>query len=100
MKAVTITARRVAYGAGIGALLVSLYGCAAQQMYAHVESTTEAAISAEDVEQVPIQGQSARERAAENARDCRSPVGARIECDTAGILRTGLEEGIPNVWRN
>ncbi len=100
MNAVTTTARRVAYGAGVAALLVSLFGCARERMYAHVESTTEAAINAEDAEQVPIQGQSARERAAENARDCRSPAGARIECDVAGIHRTGLEEGIPNVFRN
>ena len=100
MNVVTTTAHRVAYGAGVAALLIGLYGCARERMYAHVEFTTEAAINAEDAEQVPIQGQSARERAAENARNCRSPAGARIECDVAGIHRTGLEEGIPNVWRN
>ncbi len=85
MNAVTTTARRVAYGAGFAALLLSLYGCARERMHAHVESPPEAVISAEDAEDVPIQDQSARDRAAENARNCRSPGGARVECDAAGI---------------
>ncbi len=72
MNAVTTTARRVAYGAGVAALLLSLYGCARERMYAHVEPTTEAVISAEDAEQVPIQDRGPRERA---ARPCEGPFG-------------------------
>ena len=75
MNAVTTTARGVAYGAGIAALLLSLYGCARERLYAPVESTPGAVISAEDAEQVPIQGVSGRERAAEAARGCEHPSG-------------------------
>ena len=100
MNAVTTTARRVAYGAGVAALLVSLFGCARERMYAHVESSTEVAINAEDVEQVPIPQNSGPETAVEAARRCRSPTGGGVECDVAGINRTGLEEGIPSVFRN
>ncbi len=75
MNAVTTTARRVAYGAGVAILLLSLYGCARERMYAHVESTPEAVISAEDAEEVPILETSGRERAAEAARRCEGPSG-------------------------
>ena len=88
MNAVMITARRVAYGTGVAALLLNLYGCARERMYAHVEPTTEAVISAEDAEQVPIQGQGPRERA---ARPCVGPFG---DDRTAGsrVVGCGPEE--------
>jgi len=72
MNAVIITARRLAYGTGVSALLLNLYGCAAERMYAYVEPTTEAVISAEDAEQVPIQDQGPRGRA---ERPCQGPHG-------------------------
>ncbi len=72
MNAVTTTACRVAYGTGVAALLLNLYGCARERMYAQVEPTTEAAISAEDAEQIPIQDQGPREQA---ARPCVGPFG-------------------------
>ena len=75
MNAVMITARRLAYGTGVAALLVGLYGCAREPMYAHVETTPAAVISAEDAEEVPIYPRSGRERAAEAARHCDGPSG-------------------------
>ncbi len=75
MNAVTAISRRVTYGAGIAALLLSFYGCARERMYAHVESTSEVAINAEDVEQVPIPQNSGPERAPGAARSCDGPSG-------------------------
>ncbi len=75
MNAVMITARRVAYQAGIAVLLLSLYGCARERIYAPVESTPGAVISAEDAEQVPIQALGGRDRAPGNAGRCDGPSG-------------------------
>jgi len=75
MNAGATTARRVAYEAAVAALLVGLYGCARERMYAHVESTPAAVISAEAAEEVPISPRSGRERAAEAARHCDGPSG-------------------------
>lgn len=83
MNAVMITARRLAYGTGVFALLLNLYGCAGERMYAYVEPTTEAVISSEDAEQVPIQGQGPRARA---ARPCQGPHG---DVRTAGSRVVG-----------
>ncbi len=90
MNAVTTTVRRVAYGAGVAALLLSLYGCARERMYAHVESTPEAVISAADAEQTPIPT-TRRDSATETTNgDCApnpSNPGARVECTADGINR-------------
>ena len=75
MNAVTITAHRVAYGAGVAMLLLSLYGCARERIYVHVESPPEAVISTEDAEEVPIRDTSGSDRAAEAARHCDGPSG-------------------------
>ncbi len=75
MNAVTTNSRRVAYGAGIAALLLSLYGCARERIYANVESTPESVISAEDAEQIPIQALGGRDRASGNAGRCDGPSG-------------------------
>ena len=74
-------------GASITAVLLGVFACAGQPTESQVSAATEVPISAEDTEQVPIRRQSARERAAENARNCRSPAGTRIECDGEGMSR-------------
>ncbi len=91
MNAVTTISRRVAYGASVAALLLSPYGCARQHIYAHVESTPEAVISAEDVEEVPIRETSGREGPAEAAGRCEHPSGDPsvpgsrvVACSSAG----------------
>ena len=81
-------------------LLLSLFACAGQPTESQVQSTTEVAINAEDVEQVPISQNSGPESAVEAARPCRSPTGGGVECDVAGINRTTLQEGTPNVVLN
>ncbi len=75
MNAVTTISRRVACGASVAALLLSPYGCARQHIYAHVESTPESVISAEDAEQVPIQALGGRDRAPGDAGRCDGPSG-------------------------
>jgi len=82
-----IKLRRATYGIGIAGLLIGLSACAGQPSDSQASSAGEGGISAEDAEQIPIRQQSARERAAENARNCRSPAGARIECDADGMNR-------------
>ena len=91
VNASATTVRRVAYGAGVAALLVVLYGCARERMYAHVGSTAAAVISAEDAEEVPISPGSGLERAAEAARHCDGPSGDErapgsrvVECARGG----------------
>ncbi len=100
MNIVTSCASRLAHGACITTLLLSVFACADQPTESQVQSTSEVAINAEDVEQVPIPQNSGPETAVEAARRCRSPTGGGVECDVAGINRTGLEEGIPSVFRN
>ena len=88
VNASATTARRVAYGAGVAALLVGLYGCAREGAYANVESTPAAVISVEDAEEVPIAPRSGRERAAESenrpcdgpSRDPRAPGSRVVDC--------------------
>ena len=87
MNAVANILNRVADRASIATLLLSLFACAGQPTESSTTSTAAGAIGVENAEQVPIQEQSARERAAENARNCRSPAGARIECDADGMGR-------------
>jgi hypothetical protein len=87
MNAVTNIVYRAAHGASVVGLLLGLFACAGQPTETQMPSAGETTTIAEDAEQVPIQVQSARERAAENARNCRSPAGARIECDADGMNR-------------
>ncbi len=75
MNAIVVTARGVAYQAGIVVLVLSLYGCARERIYTHVESTPKAVISAEDAVQIQIQEVSERERAAQDANPCVDPFG-------------------------
>jgi hypothetical protein len=75
MNVVTLIARRIAYEAGIAAVLMSLYACASEPLYAPVELAPESAINAEDVEQIPIQEVSERERAAQYQVRCFGPFG-------------------------
>jgi hypothetical protein len=98
MTAVMITARRVAYGTGVAALLLSLCGCAGGPRYGgpryvHVESTPETVIRAEDAEQVPIQETSAAE-AASRCGENPSNSGAWVECSADGVIRA-LESVLP-----
>ncbi len=88
MNAVMITARRVAYGTGVAALLLSLCGCAGAggPRYVHVESTPEAVIRAEDAEQVPIQETSAADAASRCGENPSNP-GAWVECSADGVRR-------------
>ena len=92
MNVIVVTARRVAYQAGIAVLLLSLYGCARERIYAHVESTTEAVIGAGDTVQIPIQGISGRERAAQDANPCVGPFG---DSSTPGSRVVGCGPGDP-----
>ncbi len=77
MNFVTNCASRLAHGACITTLLLSLFACAGQPTESQVQSTTEVAINAEDVEQVPIPQSSGPEAAAEAARRCRTRTGVR-----------------------
>ena len=72
MNAMTNIVYRAASVTSITILMLSPYACARESMYAHVEPTTEAVISAEDAEQVPIQDRGAQDRA---ARPCEGPFG-------------------------
>lgn len=100
MNIVTNCASRLAQGACISTLLLSLFACVGQPTGSQVQSTTEVTINAEDVEQVPISQNSGPEGAVEATRPCRSPTGGGIECDVAGINNRALQEGSPNVFRN
>ena len=100
MDIVASCARRLAHEACITTLLLSVFACAGQPPESQVESTTEIAVNAEDVEQVPILQNSGSKSAVEVARRCRLPTGGGVECDVAGINRRALQEGSPNVVLN
>ena len=80
MNVVAYIVYRAAHGATITTLLLSLLACAGQPTDPQGPFTAQSDISAEDVEQVPITGISARERASQVSRDCRTPGGAGIGC--------------------
>ena len=60
----------------------SLLACTVEPVEYQVVPPTEVAINVEDVEQIPIQEVSARERAARRARSCGGSNRSRIGCDS------------------
>lgn len=81
MKTVGSCVGRAIFGAITMTLLLSLFACAEQPIEPQVSRAGDVAINAEDVEQIPIQEVSARERAARDARRCGGPGGARVGCE-------------------
>ncbi len=85
MNVVRSCVSQAVFRASTATLLLSLLACAGQVTESQVPPASEVAISAEDVEQIPIQDVAARERAAREARRCRGPARARGECDLDGV---------------
>jgi len=81
MSAIRSRVTRAVYRAGTAALLLGLMACAGQPTESQVPRAADLAISAEEVEQIPIQELAARARAAREARRCRDPASARGDCD-------------------
>ena len=69
---------------GAAILLLNVGGCATEQTAFEVRRSTEVDINVEDVEQIPIQEVSARERAARQAERCGGSGRSRAGCDQDG----------------
>jgi len=79
MKIVRRCVGRAVFGAGTTTLLLSLFACAEQPTEPQAPRAANVVINTEDVEQIPIQEVSARERAAREARRCGGA--GRVGCD-------------------
>ena len=79
MKAVSRCVGRAVFAPSVTTLLLSLFACAEQPTEPQAPGAANVVINTEDVEQIPIQEVSARERAARESRRCGGS--GRVGCD-------------------